>query len=123
MVACGEVSAVTARADADANGVTGYCRPEDLHIDRESPRFKGGDGIVWCWANTCGGGEGEALCVTQSNATVDAFDTIFDGNFGKNLLADTNGSEAQSWVSRFVQGDSEMNSHNNLEIQPGTRNV
>ncbi|WP_369160708.1 hypothetical protein [Candidatus Thiodiazotropha sp. LNASS1] len=117
-----EVDAATARADAHDAGATGYCRPEDLHVDRESPRFNGGDGIVWCWTNTCGGGEGEALCVTESDSTVEAMDAIFDSNFNRNLLA--NGTaEAQSWVSRFVEGDEEMNSHDNLEIQPVTSNV
>jgi secreted PhoX family phosphatase len=117
-----EVDAATARADANIAGATGYCRPEDLHIDRESPRFNGGDGIVWCWTNTCGGGEGEALCVTESDSTVEAYDVVFDSNFNRNLLA--NGTtEARSWVRRFVEGDDEMNSHDNLEIQPVTSNV
>ena len=118
-----EVGAATARADANDNGATGYCRPEDLHIDRESPRFNGGDGISWCWTNTCAGGEGEVLCVTESDATVDAQGEVYDSNFDKMLLANAGGGEAQSWVRRFVDGDEEMRNHDNLDIQPVTSNV
>jgi hypothetical protein len=116
------VGAATARDDADDNGATGYCRPEDLHVDRTYGMFNGGEGILWCWNNTCGGGEGETLCVTESNAAVNANDQVFDNNFNQYLLAD-GGNEAQAWVTRFVEGDEEMNSHDNLDIQPYTRNV
>jgi hypothetical protein len=120
-----EVGAATARADAFANGATGYCRPEDLHIDRGYGIFNGGEGIRWLWNNTCGGGGGETLEVIESTAATLAKDTV-SVNIGaagnKNFLA--NGTTlATALMTRFVENDAEMNSHDNLDIQPRTGNV
>jgi len=113
-----------ARALAYERGATGYCRPEDLHVDRESPLYKGSDGILWCWTNTCGGRDGETLCATETNAQVAArqFVEVNNGIGTYNYLA--NGSStAGPIVTRFVQNDARMRAHDNLEFQPITRNT
>jgi secreted PhoX family phosphatase len=128
------VDAAAARDEAAANGATGYCRPEDLHIDRESPHFQGGDGILWCWTNTCGGADGEALCAAESSADLAANQLVtvdVDGTSGvanREFLTKVAGSNSSTHrarvnVTRFVQNDSRMQAHDNLDIQPKTRNV
>ena len=124
-----------ARNEAAAQGATGYCRPEDLHIDRSSPMFTGGDGIKWCWTNTCGGARGEALCATESNADVsadqlvaidvDGTDNVVDNrNFLTKVAgSDTSTDRARVNVTRFVENDARMRSHDNLDFQPGTGNT
>ncbi|MFY9973976.1 MAG: hypothetical protein WAK53_06965 [Chromatiaceae bacterium] len=116
-----EVNAATARADANERGAAGYCRPEDLHVDRSYGIYAGGEGIRWCWNNTCGGGYGETLCVLED--AVGASGAVFDANFGYNLLANEDGSLAEAQITRFVEGDEELSSHDNLDIQPVTSNV
>ena len=98
------VTAANARDDADAAGATGYYRPEDLHMD---PTFEG-EGARFCWTNT--GGEaassyGEVMCGVDEAP----------------LVADIN--DASVVVNRFVEGDSDFNSMDNLAFQPGTGNV
>ncbi len=98
------VDAATARADADSNGATGYYRPEDLHAD---PTYDG-EGVRFCWANT--GREkaqnyGEVLC------GIDRLPLATSG---------PEGDLASVVVNRFVEGDSELNSVDNLAFQPGT---
>ena len=104
-----------ARAEAAAAGATGYCRPEDLHVDGSYGEFAGGEGIRWCWANTCAGGGGEAICVTEDD--MDAQDVEYNDDFGRNLLT------ARATITRFAGNDGEMRNHDNLEIQPYTGNV
>lgn len=125
-----EVGAFTARADANARGATGYCRPEDLHISKDfgamSSTGNGTGGILWCWTNTCGGNSGEAMCATESDATINAQSVVSlngGGSVGlQNFLA--NGTAvATTTTRRFVQNDARMRSHDNLEFQPGTQNV
>ena len=116
--------AANARNEANTNGATGYCRPEDLHIDRESPLFKGGDGILWCWTNTCGGTDGEALCATETNAQLGARNEVAVGNGLGSFSYLANGTTiARPNVTRFVQNDPRMRAHDNLEFQPVTRNT
>jgi len=123
-----------ARNQAAAQGATGFCRPEDLHIDRGSPVFTGGDGIKWCWTNTCGGARGEALCATESNADISAGQLVaidVDGTAtvdNRNFLTKVAGSNssadrARVNVTRFIENDERMRSHDNLDFQPGTGNV
>lgn len=116
-----------ARSEANANGATGYCRPEDLHIDRESPMFKGGDGMLWCWTNTCGGTDGETLCTTETNAQAAAREQVSVNNglgtFNYLATGTTTASIARPNVTRFVQNDARMRAHDNLEFQPVTRNT
>lgn len=125
-----EVGAVTARADANARGATGYCRPEDLHIDKNfgamSPTGTGTGGVLYCWTNTCGGNTGEALCSTDSDATINAQSRVAANGGGsvgsQNFLA--NGSTIVTTTTRrFVENDARMRFHDNLDIQIGTRNV
>ena len=116
-----EVGAATARADAHERGASGYCRPEDLHVDRSFGEFAGGEGIRYCWNNTCGAGFGETLCALEDD--MDASQQVFDGDFQQNLLSTDGIDLAEVFVTRFVDGDERMSSHDNLDIQPFTRNV
>jgi hypothetical protein len=127
-------SAANARDEAAANGATGYCRPEDLHIDRESPHFSGGDGIKWCWTNTCGGARGEAMCAVEASADLSANQLVsvdVDDTGGvalRDFLTKAAGSNssanrARVNVTRFVENDARMRNHDNLDFQPVTRNV
>lgn len=95
------VNAATARSDADANGATGYYRPEDLHAD---PLYAG-PGVRFCWANTGNEGAhnyGEVIC----------------GIDNAPMIADAN--ERTVVVNRFVEGDTEFNSVDNLAFNPVT---
>jgi secreted PhoX family phosphatase len=99
-----EVNASTARADANANGATGYYRPEDLHQD---PTFTGA-GVRFCWTNT--GNEsshhyGEIMCA------VDA-DPLEAGNGVQTTV-----------VNRFVEGNPEFTSVDSLDIHPVTGDI
>ncbi len=123
-----------ARDQAAAYGATGYCRPEDLHIDGESAHFSGGDGIIWCWTNTCGGARGEVLCAAESSADLFANQEVtvdIDGTanvLNREFLTKVGGSfssanRARVNVTRFVENDARMQAHDNLDFQPSTRNV
>lgn len=122
-----EVGAATARADARANGATGYCRPEDLHVDPTYGLFAGEEGIRWCWNNTCGGSDGETLCAFESSQAVGAFqEQTLDigGTVGPIDFLSLDGSKlAEVDVQRFVESDAEMRNHDNLEIQRFTSNT
>lgn len=102
-----EVDPTQARADADAMGATGYYRPEDLH---EDPTYAG-PGTRFCWANTGNEGGrnfGEVLCGIDADPLVIA-------------TADADGKIAMTTqVNRFVEGDTELNSVDNLAFQPET---
>jgi secreted PhoX family phosphatase len=116
-----EVNAATARVDANERGAAGYCRPEDLHVDRTYGVYAGGEGIRLCWTNTCGGGFGEALCAVEN--AMGANRGVFDQNFGWKLLSADGTNPAEVLVTRFVGGDEALNSHDNLDFQPVTGNV
>lgn len=98
------VNAATARGDADANGATGYYRPEDLHAD---PLFSG-PGVRFCWTNTQSEDAqsfGEVMCAVDADP----------------LTADP---ELRTVVvHRFVEGDADFNSFDNLDFQPVTGNL
>ena len=102
-----EVSAASARADANARGATGYYRPEDLHEDLSYE----GEGIRFCGANT--GNEGarnyaEVICA-------------IDMKPGEAPVADAEGKvEFTTEVNRFVEGDLDFNSFDNLAFQGST---
>lgn len=125
-----QVGALTARTDANNRGATGYCRPEDLHVDKNfgamSPTGNGTGGILWCWTNTCGGNRGEAICAIEPDATINAQSVVAQNGGAlvgvQNFLA--NGTAvATTDTRRFVENDARMRNHDNLEFQPGTRNV
>ena len=120
------VSAAGARYDANDFGATGYCRPEDLHVDRSYGMFAGGDGIRWCWTNTGGGSDGEALCVIESTEAVNATDQVVldvGGEFGEQVFLANGENLAKADTQRFVEADADMQSQDNLDIQPFTSNV
>jgi len=100
------VNPESARNDADANGATGYYRPEDLHAD---PVYTG-QGIRFCWTNTGREGNhnfGEVMCgidATPLNVNISA-------------------GAAQPIVNRFIEGDMDFNSIDNLAFQPRTGNL
>lgn len=98
------VSAADARRDANNNGATGYYRPEDLHKD---PTYEG-EGVRFCWTNTgreAAQNYGEVVCGIDTDP----------------MLADE--AIASVAVNRFVEGDPDMNSVDNLAFQPHTGNV
>ncbi len=99
-----EVSASNAPMEADQLGATGYYRPEDLHKD---PTFTG-DGVRFCWTNTGNRGASnwaETMCAVDSAP----LEPLATGNDGRTVI-----------VNRFVEGDPDFNSHDNLAIQPIT---
>ena len=98
------VKAATARADAKAVGATGYYRPEDLETD---PLYTG-TGVRFCWTNTgnkFAANYGEVMCAIDS-APVSA-----------------QSKQASVTVQRFIEGDREFNSVDNLAFQPLTGNL
>lgn len=102
------VNAATARVDADAAGATGYYRPEDLHQD---PRYRDPEypeAVRFCWTNT---GNDDAKNYAEVVCGVDRAP----------LAADA--TQRSVVVNRFVEGDTDFNSFDNLEFQPGTGNV
>ena len=104
-----EVDPTKARAEADAKGATGYYRPEDMHLD---PMVT--EGARFCWTNT--GNEGgknyaEVMCGADA-----APETI--------AVPDAEGkAELTIVVSRFLEGDKDANSFDNLDFQPGSGNL
>lgn len=102
------VNAASARGDANAARATGYYRPEDLH---EDPLFQdpaNPDAVRFCWTNTGNEGTkhfGEVMCGVDS-APLTASNT-------QRTVA----------VNRFVEGDTDFNSVDNLAFQPVTGNL
>ncbi|MDZ4097032.1 MAG: hypothetical protein U1D35_19225 [Paracoccaceae bacterium] len=105
-----EVDPTRARSDADAKGATGYYRPEDLHSD---PAYAG-EGVRFCFTAT--GNEdaqsyAEVLCVTDTAPLV----VPVAGADGKIAMTTV--------VNRFIEGDRDFNSFDNLDFQPGSGNL
>ena len=102
------VSAATARGDANAAGATGYYRPEDLHEDPMYQDEANPEAVRFCWTNTGnedGSNYAEVLCgVDRAPLTA--------SNTQRTVV-----------VNRFVEGDTDFNSFDNLEFQPQTGNV
>ncbi|MCB2135449.1 MAG: DUF839 domain-containing protein [Rhodobacteraceae bacterium] len=102
-----EIDPAKARADADAKGATGYYRPEDLHAD---PVYSG-PGVRFCWTNTGNeGGKnyGEVICGIDTDPMA-APQPDAEGKLDMTVT-----------VNRFIEGDSDLNSVDNLAFQPGT---
>lgn len=102
-----EIDPANARISANAKGATAYYRPEDLHAD---PTYSG-EGVRFCWTNT--GNEGgknfaEVLCGVDTTPLEIAQP---DGE-GKYTFTTV--------VNRFVEGDTDFNSMDNLAFQPKT---
>lgn len=99
------VNAATARSDANTNGATGYYRPEDLHPDPVYSDPSLPNAVRVCWTDT--GNEGasnfaEVVCAVDQNP----------------LLADP--LQRTVIANRFVEGDLDFNSFDNLDFQPIT---
>lgn len=95
------IDAKMARADAARYEATGYYRPEDMHND---PLYNG-NGIRFCWTNTgreSASNFAEIMCATD------------DKPLNKSSTVITN---------RFIEGDTDFNSFDNLAFQPGTGNL
>ncbi len=100
-----QVNAATARYDAHVKGATGYYRPEDLHRD---PMFKSPEhpnAVRFCWTNT---GNEDVFNYAEVMCGGD-----FDPTNPKSVVI----------VNRFVEGDQDFNSFDNLEFQPRTGNL
>ena len=105
-----EVDAKVARREADTRGATGYYRPEDLHTD---PVYAG-EGVRFCWTNTQrekAQSYGEVMCAVDTDPT------------GIQTMNDDGEYSFTTVTNRFVEGDPEMNSVDNLAFQPSTGNV
>jgi len=103
-----EVQALDARADANRQGATGYYRPEDLHQDPMYVDEANPAAVRFCWANT-------------GNEDASHFGEIVCGIDSDPLLAEADFRSVV--VNRFVEGDSDMNSFDNLAFQPETGNL
>lgn len=99
-----QVAAATARDDADAYGATGFYRPEDMDRD---PLFEG-DGVRFCWTNT-------------GNESAGHFAEVMCGVDAEPLTALPGSLTAT--INRFLEGDEEANSFDNIAFQPGTGNL
>ncbi|MCI0616623.1 PhoX family protein [bacterium] len=96
------VNASNARADANANGATGYYRPEDLHPDPVFSDATLPNAVRFCWTNT--GNEAienfaEVLCAVDEDPILPT---------------------SAVTANRFVEGDFDFNSFDNLDFQPNT---
>jgi hypothetical protein len=102
------VGAATARSDADRAGATGYYRPEDLHLDPLFHDDANPQAVRFCWTNT---GNVEAAHYAEVMCAVDR------------APATASATERTVVVNRFVEGDTDFNSFDNLAFQPGTGNL
>jgi secreted PhoX family phosphatase len=109
------VNALTARADADRSGATGYYRPEDLEQD---PNV---DGLRVCFTNTGDRSAlnfGEVLCA-MDNDPLFATTTFVADAFSGSMVT----SRAPVDVQVFLDGDNMLNQPDNIEFQAPTGNV
>ena len=101
------VRAANAREDAyrgQGGQATGYYRPEDLELD---PGYTG-EGVRICWTDTqeeVGKSFGEVVCAVDR------------------LPAAVNVGQRTVTLNRYVEGDDDFNSFDNLDFQPKTGNV
>lgn len=99
------VRAAMARADADSLGATGYYRPEDMERDPVYADTAHPQAIRFCWTNTQNEGAlsyGEVLCAVDENPAI------------------ASPVQRTVSVSRFLEGDKDFNSFDNLAFQPGS---
>ena len=102
------VNAATARADANRLGATGYYRPEDLELDPMHTDPANPEAVRFCWTNT--GNEG-AKNYAEVVCGVDAA-PLTASSTQRTLV-----------VNRFIEGDTDFNSFDNLAFQPRTGNL
>lgn len=99
------VRAEWARKDADSLGATGFYRPEDLHRDPAFADTSNPQAVRFCWTNTQNekaGGYAEVMCAVD------------------NAPGTASAAQRTVAVSRFIAGDKDFNSFDNLAFQPGT---
>ena len=102
------VGAATARTDAGNVRATGYYRPEDLH---EDPLFRdpaNPDAVRFCWTNT-------------GNEDAQHYGEVMCGVDRTPLIASA--TQRSVAVNRFLEGDLDFNSVDNLAFQPRTGNL
>lgn len=102
------VDAATARDSANTAGATGYYRPEDLELDPAYIDAANAEAIRFCWTNTgneAGKNYAEVMCGVDS-APLTASST-----------------QRTVTVNRFVEGDSDFNSFDNIAFQPVAGNT
>lgn len=100
-----EVDPAKARSDANEKGATGFYRPEDLHQDLTYTA-----GVRFCFSNTgndAAGNYAEVMCATDSDPLAPGPHAL-----GKRMPTTV--------INRFIEGDTEFNSFDNLDFQPGT---
>ena len=102
------VSAATARSDANSALATGYYRPEDLELDPLFKDLANPDAVRFCWANT---GREDAQNYAEVMCGVDS--APLTASSTQRTIA----------VNRFIEGDTDFNSFDNLAFQPGTGNL
>lgn len=102
------VNAATARNDANSLGATGYYRPEDLHQDPMYRDETNPEAVRFCWTNT---GNEDSANYAEVVCGVD-----------RAPLTASN-TQRTVTVNRFVEGDADFNSFDNLAFQPRTGNV
>lgn len=100
-----EVNPAQARSEADSKGATGYYRPEDLHAD---PVYSD-EGVRFCWTNT--GNEGASF-YAEVMCAVDRAPLEISAPGQDNKFISTTS------VTRFIEGDKDFNSFDNLDFQP-----
>ncbi|MEO5574512.1 MAG: alkaline phosphatase PhoX [Gammaproteobacteria bacterium] len=102
------VNAATARLDAHTKGATGFYRPEDLHADPMYTDAANPNAVRFCWANTgneSGKNYAEVVCAVD------------------NVPLTASATQRIVVANRFVEGDLDFNSFDNLEFQPKTGNL
>lgn len=102
------VNAASARTDANRVGATGYYRPEDLHDDPLYRDPANPNAVRVCWTNT-------------GNEDTGHYAEVMCGVDSAPLTAGT--GQRTVVVNRFIEGDSDFNSFDNLAFQPGTGNL
>ncbi len=102
------VNAATARADANAARATGYYRPEDLELDPHYHDPANPQAVRFCWTNT---GNEEAKNYAEVVCGVDSAPLT------------ASATQRTVVVNRFVEGDTDFNSFDNLAFQPHTGNL
>lgn len=102
------VHAATARTEADAAGATGYYRPEDMDRDLGYSDPANPEAVRFCWTNT---GNEESADYAEVMCGIDR----------QPLVASA--AERTVVVNRFVEGDPDFNSFDNLALQPNTGNA
>lgn len=105
-----EVAQAVARADAEANGATGFYRPEDLQFDK----FYTGTGIRACSSIT---GRVQAASYGRVVCFVDRKPLAAPKEGAGGAIVHT--VELQS----FIEGDKQFNSFDNLDFQAGRKNL